>query len=66
MIMPKFHESFLGLPKTYDRIEAKPNKVTMIPHAFYTIHARSTPIKGEWVQGEMIEDFSEKSLSKGI
>lgn len=64
--MPKFHNTFPGMPTQYDRIIAKPGKVTMIPHAYYTIEARSSPIKGEWVQGEMIEEFSERSLSKGI
>lgn len=41
----------------------KPGKVTVLPHGYMTVSSRDgTPIRGSWVVGEMVEDFSTQSL----
>lgn len=61
--LPQVYPTF---PDVYPKIIAKSHKITLIPHGYYVIYTRDdTPAKGTWIVGEQVEDYSEKTLSRG-
>ena len=60
-------ETFPHMWERFPKIEAKPGKLTVIPHRYYKIHTRDDmPAKGtELTMNEAIEAFSPRSLTGG-
>lgn len=59
-------KKYPSFPDLYPKIIAKHDKVTLIPHGYYTVHSRDdSPINGSWIIGEQVEDVPTSALSHG-
>lgn len=60
------HSKYPDYIEHYEKIAAKPGRVTLIPHRYYVINTRDgTPARGAWVHGEFVEEAAPASLSRG-
>ena len=58
--------AYPGLHDPAPKLIVKPGKVCMFPHKYYRVHSRDgSPVHGNWLIGEMIEDAAPASLTKG-